>query len=99
MATSQIQSSDVAEQRETLADVADHLHADRRLDLRQRDVFLGAIRTMCKVLGSSAESIPASITDIGRRLEAIPIDCRGRSRKTIANTQSRIKAALIHVAG
>jgi integrase len=45
-----------------------------------------------------AEAIPAAMGEIEELLAAVPPDCRGRSRKTIANTRSRLKAALLHVA-
>lgn len=81
---------------DSLADLAGRLHADQRLDARRRRDFLGAIKTICAVLGMPSAAVPAAMSEIDRLLNAVPAPVRGRSKKTIANLRSRLKAALIH---
>ena len=81
-----------------LSDVVAKLHVDRVLEPVKRDAFLGSIRTIAAVLAMPVDAVPASMAAIDDLLKSVPLDCRGRSRKTIANTRSRLKAALLHVA-
>ena len=53
---------------------------------------------MCSVLGRPADALPSTMPEIDRLLREVPDPARGRSKKTIANTRSRLKAALLHVA-
>ena len=73
------------------------LKADKRLDEPRRKAYGGAIRTVCAVLGRPAEALPATMIEIDRLLQEVPAPVRGRSKKTIANTRSRLKAALLHL--
>jgi integrase len=73
------------------------LENDRRLDAKLAATFAGAIRTICAVLQRPPQTIPASMGDIDKLLRDVPASSHGRSRKTLANTRSRLKAALLHV--
>ena len=75
------------------------IEADRNTDVRRRKEYSGAIRTVCDVLGRPAEAVPSSMPEIHRLLQAVPPAVHGRSRKTIDNARSRIKAALGHYLG
>jgi integrase len=82
----------------SLADVQAALDADQRLQAARRKSYSGAVRTVCAVLGRPAEALPATMIEIDRLLREVPAPVRGRSKKTIANTRSRLKAALLHLA-
>jgi integrase len=81
----------------SLADIHAALDADQRLEAARRKSYNGAVRTVCAVLGRPAEALPATMIEIDRLLQEIPAPVRGRSKKTIANTRSRLKAALLHL--
>ena len=81
----------------SLADVEVALEGDLRLEVPRRKAFGGAIRTLCTVLGRPAAALPATLAEIDRLLREVPAPVRGRSKKTIANTRSRLKAALLHL--
>ena len=81
----------------SLADVRVRLETDARLDPVRRRKYLGALRTMSSMLGRSAETLPNAMSEIDRLLRALPVPAHGRSKKTIANTRSVVKAALLHV--
>src|SRR4051794_29734301 len=81
----------------TLADVLTRIAADRRLsDVRKRE-FSGAVRSICAMLGCPPDTVAASLSDIERRLAQTPSALRKQSKKTVANTRSRLKAAFLHV--
>lgn len=96
---SQPPRSGPAEERRSLADVLVLIEADRQVDDRRRKEYSGAIRTICDVLGRPAEAVPSSLPEIRRLLQAVPRAVHGRSRKTIDNARSRLKAALGHYLG
>ena len=81
----------------SLADVLVQVENDRRLDTKRAAAFAGAIRTTCSVLQRPPESVPVSLAEIDRLLQDVPASSHGRSSKTLANTRSRLKAALLHV--
>lgn len=80
----------------SLAELAATIAGDQRLSPEKRLAFGGAIRTLCAVLGRDAAALPASMVEIDRLLREVPGPSHGRSRKTIANMRSRLKAALLH---
>ncbi len=82
----------------TLADALDRLERDRGLPDSRRKKYAGAVRTMCSILCSAPEALPADLRDLELRLREIPSAAHGRSRKTIANMRSTLKAALLHCA-
>ena len=81
----------------SLADVLDCINRDARLDPGRKLAYSGAVRTISAVLAHPPETLPATMGEIDRLLRELPSPCRGRSKKTIANTRSRLKAALLHV--
>ncbi len=83
----------------SLADVLARLEQDSDLDPVRRQAYRGAVRTMCSVLGRPAEALPITMPEIDHLLRDVPAPARGRSKKTIANARSRLKAALLHVTG
>jgi len=83
----------------SLADVLLLLEQDAGLDPPLRGAYLGAVRTMCSLLGRPADALPSAMPEIDRLLRAVPVPVHGRSKKTIANVRSRLKAALLRVAG
>lgn len=83
----------------TLGDALAHIQQDRRLDERQRKAYAGSIRTVCAILDRPPETVPSVMPDIAQLLHAVPAPAHGRSRKTLANTRSTLKAALLHCAG
>src|SRR5205085_2729399 len=83
----------------SLADVQARLEQDLQLDPVRQRAYIGAVRTMCSVLGRPAAALPSTMVEINRLLREVPLPVRGRSKKTIANTRSRLKAALLHVTG
>jgi integrase len=83
----------------SLADVLQRIDADRRLsDTRKRE-YRGAVRSVCSMLARAPEAVAASVADIERQLAETPHALRKQSRKTLANTKSRLKAALLHISG
>jgi integrase len=99
MPSSQTTANAVTGATKSLADVMALLEQDSRLDPPRRRAYLGAARTMCSVLGRPAEALPGTMPELERLLRGVPVPIRGRSKKTISNTRSRLKAALLHVAG
>ena len=51
------------------------------------------------MLGCPPDAVVASLSDIERRLAHTPTALRKQSKKTVANTRSRLKAAFLHLAG
>jgi len=82
----------------TLAEALARLECDRSLADPLRKKYAGAIRTMCSILCSAPEALPADLHDLEQRLREVPPAAHGRSRKTIANMRSTLKAALLHCA-
>jgi integrase len=80
----------------SLADLASKIADDRALSPEKRGAYGGAIRTVASILGRDAAALPASMAEIERLLREVPGPAHGRSKKTIANTRSRLKAALLH---
>lgn len=99
MSLSQTAANPLAGGSKSLADVLLRLEQDAGLDPPGRRAYLGAVRMMCSVLSRPADALPSTMSEIDRLLRAVPDPARGRSKKTIANTRSRLKAALRHVAG
>jgi hypothetical protein len=81
-----------------LAEALERLTYDHRLAPIRTLAYTGAIRTMCSVLGRDPASVPSEMATIEAWLREVAIPIRGRSQKTIANTRSRLKAALLHLA-
>jgi len=97
MPSSQMAAKPIGAGLKSLADVQLQLEHDARLDPVRRRAYLGALRTMSAVLGRPAETMPCTMAEIDRLLREVPVPARGRSKKTIANTRSVVKAALLHV--
>ena len=96
---SQLPPTGPSSERRSLADVQAMIEADRNTDVRRRKEYSGAIRTVCDVLERPAEAVPSSMPEIHRLLQTVPPAVHRRSRKTVDNAKSRIKAALGHYLG
>lgn len=84
---------------DSLAEAVAQLAAMRDTSQAKRDNFAAAVRSLGKVLGRDAASIPASIVGIDTLLKAIPFPKRQVSRKTVANIRSRVKTGLLLLRG
>ena len=82
----------------SLADALIKFENTSHFTAKQRQDFVGAIRSTCKLLGREPASVPASIEGIQALLQQVPDAVRTRSRKTVANLKSRLKAGLFQSA-
>lgn len=78
----------------TLADVLAKLQQDPGLSAARRQQYAGALRTICAIIGRPPTAIPRNLPVIEQMLGGVPNAVHGRSRKTIANARSALKAAL-----
>ncbi len=83
----------------TLADVLASIERDQRLSSGRRNEYCGAIRTVCDILGRPPAAVPSVLDEIDQLLKSVPRAAHGRSQKTIANTRSRLKFALLYFKG
>jgi integrase len=67
---------------------------DQLLEAKEAGSYRGAIKTICKILERPPETVPATLKDVDRLVNNVPAIKHQRSRKTLANTRSRLKAAL-----
>jgi integrase len=77
-----------------VADVIGRVEADNNLDVGRRASMLSALRTMCRVLNASPQSVPASLRNLRQRLEGISYGATGLSRGRWNNVRSLTLAAL-----
>ena len=98
---SQARSSDTASSLSvapaSLADALNRIQRAPKLTAKQKEEFAAAGRTICKLIGREAAAVPASLDGIQSLLDQVPEAVRTRSRKTLANIKSRLKAGLLHL--
>src|SRR4051812_3637264 len=82
----------------SLADALVVIQGAATLASKQKEDFAGAVRTICKLIGRESASIPPTLPGIDALLREVPHAVRTRSRKTLANVRSRLKAGLLQVA-